>query len=814
MGLLTLAVWWFAFLQLQGLEQELADEQVAVVAKVVAGRLAEVTRLHKEFIDVLANEPQLVDLFKQQDAGALQRRALQMKRRIPDALQVHLLPTGISEPRTHLTPHLSYASLEQLRQAERRSGVLPAEVHQFGTPQQHISLVTSVRQQGGGEAVGLIQVSFPVDALQQALDTVEGYSGRIELRQQVPDSANLSLAWRGPEGLAEAAPGGRLPVDGSIWQVAYWSAGNHWFTLQSSLFFIPVLVLIALNTGLLWWLMARIRKALKRDQRSVVSLVEGLVMGRPPKQYEAQLTEMQSTLDVLLHQAREHRTRVAERQKAASPLTAGVQSAGPAGVKPPGLAVPQVTAADNTQIAPVSHENIELPASIFRAYDIRGVVGETLSPQVVNLLGQGIGSEIFEQGLQSVVVARDGRESSEALHNALIAGLQATGRDVIDVGLVPTPLLYFAGHELEGDCAVMVTGSHNARDYNGLKITVQNESLSPEAIQDLRRRIDSGQLLRGAGSFDSRDIIPEYIERIVSDVRLARPMKVVVDCGNGVASVVAPELYRQMGCEVVELFCAVDGRFPNHHPDPCQPENMQALQRAVLEHQADIGFAFDGDGDRIGVVDSAGKLIWPDRLLMYLAIDTLTREPGGDIIYDVKCTRHLANVVLSNGGRPLMWKSGHSMLKAKMKETQALLAGEFSGHIIFSERWYGFDDGLYAGARLLEILGLDYRTSAEVFAELPEGVSTPEYSLPLPEGESRKIMQALDQLPDLSDARSIKIDGLRVEFEQGWGLVRASNTAPALLFRFEADSEDGLERVQGVFRELMMKVAPTLKLPF
>jgi phosphomannomutase/phosphoglucomutase len=241
---------------------------------------------------------------------------------------------------------------------------------------------------------------------------------------------------------------------------------------------------------------------------------------------------------------------------------------------------------------------------------------------------------------------------------------------------------------------------------------------------------------------------------------------------------------------------------------------MQALQRAVVEHQADIGFAFDGDGDRIGVVDSEGKLIWPDRLLMYLAIDILTREPGGDIIYDVKCTRHLANVVLSNGGRPLMWKSGHSMLKAKMQETHALLAGEFSGHIIFSERWYGFDDGLYAGARLLEILALDYRSSAEAFAELPESVTTPEYSLPLQEGESSKIMQALNQLPDLPGARSIKIDGLRLEFEQGWGLVRASNTAPALLFRFEADDETGLQQVQGVFRDLMAKVAPGLKPPF
>ncbi|MCG8122543.1 MAG: phosphomannomutase/phosphoglucomutase, partial [Candidatus Thiodiazotropha taylori] len=306
----------------------------------------------------------------------------------------------------------------------------------------------------------------------------------------------------------------------------------------------------------------------------------------------------------------------------------------------------------------------------------------------------------------------------------------------------------------------------------------------------------------------------DYIERVVSDVRMGQSLKVVVDCGNGAASVVAPELYRQLGCEVVELYCDVDGDFPNHHPDPGDPSNMADLQKAVVDHQAALGIAFDGDGDRIGLVDSSGKIIWPDRLLMYLAIDVLTREPGGDIIYDVKCTRHLANVVLSNGGRPLMWKSGHSMLKQKMKETHALLAGEYSGHIIFSERWFGFDDSIYTGARLLEILSLDYRTSAEVFAELPESLSTPEYVVRLEEGHAETVMEAIDLLPDIPNARMVKIDGLRAEFEQGWGLVRASNTSPALLFRFEAESEAELDKVKGVFRELVNKVDPQLELPF
>ena len=557
-------------------------------------------------------------------------------------------------------------------------------------------------------------------------------------------------------GINSGSPDGSLKIADSIWRVAYWRSIDQGKGLLKEIILLTAVVLQVLAASLLFILMVRMGKALKLDQRNILSLAEALIVGRPPKKIPAQLADMQPMLDVLHHQIKEHRVSRADLKQGSTPFTLTPDTGG-------GLVLD----------APVrvSHEDVELSANIFRDYDIRGLVGDGLTKDVVNLLGQSIGSEIYESGSQSVVVGRDGRESSEALQSALIAGLQATGRDVVDIGLVPTPVLYFAAQELNADCGVMVTGSHNPKDYNGLKIIEKNESLTPEAIQNLRQRIDAGQLLQGDGSFDSKEIIPAYIERIVSDVRLARPLKVVIDCGNGAASVVAPDLYRELGCEVIELYCVVDGSFPNHHPDPGQPKNMQDLRQAVLDNQADIGLGFDGDGDRLGVVDSAGKMIWPDRLLMYLAIDVLTREPGGDIIYDVKCTRHLANVVLSNGGRPLMWKSGHSMLKAKMKETNALLAGEFSGHIMYSERWYGFDDALYAGARLLEILALDHRTSEEAFSELPDSLSTPEYTLPMAEGESKKVMAALNEQPDLPGARMVKIDGLRAEFEQGWGLV-------------------------------------------
>jgi phosphomannomutase/phosphoglucomutase len=624
----------------------------------------------------------------------------------------------------------------------------------------------------------------------------------VELQQAVPDKAPFNLASKGPD-VGGDSPDNTFTISGSIWQLVYWgAAGAGMSTLDSLMMIAPGLAVFLFAAVLLYFLSQQVIKALKKDQSAILTQFEALIAGRPPKSQAAQLGDLQPTFDVVEHQIKEHRASLSEKTR---------QRQAPAGV---GITVdegmPEVKEVSSVSLT----EPVDIPASIFRAYDIRGIVGDTLTEEVVATLGQGFGSEVFDRGFQSVVVAKDARNSSDSLQSALIQGLKASGRDVIDIGLVPTPLLNYAIHEHNIECGVIVTGSHNPPEYNGLKMVIAGESPTWEGIQDLRRRVDARQLLQGEGSFDSMDIIGDYIERIASDIRLGQPMKVVVDCGNAAASTVAPELYRQLGCEVVELFCNVDGNFPNHHPDPGDPKNMQALQQAVVEHQAALGLAFDGDGDRLGVVDSSGKLIWPDRLLMYLATDVLTREPGGDIIYDVKCSRHLANIILSNGGRPLMWKSGHSNLKSKLKESNALLAGEFSGHIIFSERWYGFDDGLYAGARLLEILSLDYRTSAEVFADLPEGLATPEYSLPLDEGRSHEIMQAVDKLPDLPGARLVKIDGLRAEFEQGWGLIRASNTTPALLFRFESDNEEGLLHVQSIFRDMLSKVAPDVTAPF
>ena len=458
---------------------------------------------------------------------------------------------------------------------------------------------------------------------------------------------------------------------------------------------------------------------------------------------------------------------------------------------------------------------LSVERSIFRAYDIRGVLGTTLDAGVARLIGQAIGTLMAERQLSEVVVARDGRDSGPALQEALMEGLRAAGIDVIDIGMVPTPVLYFATYHLNTGSGVMVTGSHNPPDYNGFKIVVGGETLSGEAIQKLYVRI-AEQDLRGDGSggLQHMRVDEDYLQRIATDVQLERRMKVVVDAGNGVAGGLGPQVLEAIGAEVVPLYCDIDGSFPNHHPDPSEPHNLRDLVTFVQKLDADLGVAFDGDGDRLGVVTRAGEIIYPDRLLMLFAQDVLMRNPGASIIYDVKCTGHLASHILRHGGSPIMWKTGHSLIKAKMRETEAELAGEMSGHFFFRERWFGFDDGLYAAARLLEILATDERTADEIFAELPKGVSTPELKVPMKEGEHYAFVERFRDRARFDGAKVATIDGVRADWPDGWGLVRASNTTPVLVLRFDADDSEALSRIQEAFRQQLLGVDAALDLPF
>ena len=454
---------------------------------------------------------------------------------------------------------------------------------------------------------------------------------------------------------------------------------------------------------------------------------------------------------------------------------------------------------------------------IFKAYDIRGIVDRTLTEEAAEEIGRGLGTLGAKRQVTEFVVGRDGRLSGPRLARALTRGLNAAGIDVIDIGVVATPMVYFATHHFKTGSGVMVTGSHNPPEYNGLKMMVAGETLAAESIQDLRRLVESGRFVTPAraGAQSQADISAVYIDRITSDVKLARPMTIAIDCGNGSPGAFAPKLFRKLDCKVIELFCDVDGNFPNHHPDPSKPENLQDLIRALRESDAELGLAFDGDGDRLGVVTKSGQIIYPDRQLMLFAADVLARNPGAEVIFDVKCTRNLFPWIREHGGRPLLWKTGHSLIKSKLKETGAPLAGEMSGHVFFKDRWYGFDDGLYAGARLLEILSRAGDPS-RTLESLPDSVSTPELNVALErEGENHRLISQLQKTARFEGATEVNtIDGLRVEYPDGFGLMRASNTTPVIVLRFEGDTMAALARIQRDFKRVLLEAKPDARMPF
>ena len=458
----------------------------------------------------------------------------------------------------------------------------------------------------------------------------------------------------------------------------------------------------------------------------------------------------------------------------------------------------------------------QVAAEIFKAYDIRGIVDKSLTAATVELIGRALGSEARCRGGTAISIGRDGRLSGPTFAQALARGIQSTGINVIDIGMVATPMVYFAAFHFNTGSAVMITGSHNPPDYNGIKMVIQGETLALDAIQALKRRIDANDFETATkpGSFEKRDLSEAYIARIVGDAKLSRPMKIVVDCGNGAPGAYAPQLFRAMGCEVIELFCEVDGNFPNHHPDPSQPKNLQDVIRTLKETDAELGLAFDGDGDRLGVVTKDGEIIYPDRQLMLFAADVLSRVPGGEVIFDVKSSRNLFKWVRDHGGRPTMYKTGHSLIKLKMKETGAPIAGEMSGHIFFKERWYGFDDALYCGARLLEIVSKHADANAPLKA-LPNAISTPELNWELKEGEPHALVEQLQKHAKFEGATEvITIDGVRVEYPDGFGLARASNTTPVIVLRFEAETEVALRRIQEDFRRVLMAVKSDVPLPY
>ncbi len=450
---------------------------------------------------------------------------------------------------------------------------------------------------------------------------------------------------------------------------------------------------------------------------------------------------------------------------------------------------------------------------IFRAYDIRGVVETALKPDVVKLVGQALGT--LYPNSKTVVVARDGRSSSKLLVDNLSQGLKASGVAVIDIGEVPTPVLYYATHKLKTGAGVMVTGSHNPPEYNGLKMVMDGKTLHGDDIQAIHQCIIENKLSTASGNIKQEELLDSYLSRICEDIKLSRPLRIGIDCGNGVAGPAALSLFKKLGCEIFDLYCDIDGSFPNHHPNPSDPKNLEDLIKCVHDNQLHLGLAFDGDGDRVGVIDDKGDVLWADRQMMLYSRDVLSRKPGAKIIFDVKSSRNLAAVIEEAGGEAVMWKTGHSFIKNKMAETGAELAGEMSGHIFFKERWYGFDDALYSAARLLEIIAKQNLTSSELFAKLPNSISTPEINIHFDDdGAQHTFMQNFASIVDFPNATITTIDGIRADYSNGWGLVRASNTTPSCVIRFEADNENVIETIKNDFRKQMANVDKNLELPF
>src|SRR3569623_478425 len=736
--------------------QTLASEVTYALAVAIQTSAAEVERA--------ALEPYVIAALREHDQVGVANAELRLSKRFHNALRVRLLRPGANGAEVGAFPQLGYADLDMVHMAEASGKSPQVEAHLFGTEAAHIDVVKPVKvNEAGGELLlGHVLVSFSADLLRQAIDNVAQPVGYLEIRQRAGDQGTLvPLVARGDATLAAEAKQHMAPLAGTRWQLLCappaeelseltWRNGLLWLVFAAGFLFLALI---------LYGMYRVLSRALQADLETLIDVVRDARAGQPPQaEYPLHLKEFRGTVDVL--------STVAHGDDAGGATPAsGFTPAEASYVKSPSSQqrVQPASSSSSTATATATETSMVIPTSIFRAYDIRGVVGDTLTEEIVYEIGRALGAEAYARGQQSVVVARDGRLSGPALSAALSKGLRASGREVIDIGQVPTPVLYFATHYLDTGSGVMVTGSHNPADYNGLKMVLKGETLAEEDIQSLRRRIETQDYTHGSGSARQQDIVADYLHTITGDVQLARPLKVVVDCGNGVAGELAPRLLRALGCEVIERYCEIDGRFPNHHPDPSQLENLHDVIGAVIEQRADLGLAFDGDGDRVALIDNKGAVIWPDR---------------------------------------------------QMIENGALLAGEMSGHIFFKERWFGFDDGLYTAARLLEILAADDRSVHDIFMALPDAISTSELRMDLREGEQIVFMKRLMETAQFKGAVLTTIDGIRADFEDGWGLVRASNTTPSLILRFEANTEAALKRIQNEFRSAMLKVNPALTLPF
>ncbi|MCF6202524.1 MAG: phosphomannomutase/phosphoglucomutase [Methylococcaceae bacterium] len=801
------------------------EKATEALAKGITSSITSQVNILQESIIKIAQSPEALAAIESKDKIKMAQTATMLEQFTPQVMKLRLISSENETLDKTSIPHMGNADFimvqESLSLVKRQLPVVQGQ-----GKNRHLALTSVIKKDG--EPVGVVLASLKFDFLQSTLNTYQIPNSYIELKQ---NQIALAAAGNSSEKIGTDKS---IKIPGTSWAIHYWHTT---ITNQTTfLSFLGMIIFPAFLSCLACFIVfKKLTSLFHKDQESLLSIIKDLVSGKNVGSYPMHfdgMKEIGSNIIQLNHgvnhqdiQKTEKVDKITKKDSLDQPLNPSflgsninveeIDHTSPDSNTNIPTAIPKLSKNSLTNTSP-SEPKVNKKETIFKANDIRGIAGETLSKEVVFNIGRAIGSEAKEQQVSTIVIGRDARISSPELAESLAKGVASTGVNILDLGLVPSPLVYFVAHHSEGKSGVVITGSHNPPEYNGLKIIINGKIIADDKLKKLATRIDKENFLTGKeGSIEENTLfINEYIGIISEDIHLIRPMKVVVDSGNGAAGKLAPLLLKTLGCEVIELFCEFDGTFPNHHPDPNNSENLTDLIKTVQENKADVGVAFDGDGDRLGVVDSKGNIIWPDRQMMLFAKDVLTLKPGSEIIYDVKCSRHLGEQIIKNGGRPLMCKTGHSFMKAKIKETGAALAGEMSGHIFFNDRWFGFDDALYAASRLIEILSADTRNSADVFADFPDSINTPEILIELSEEESLHIMDKIFAEQKFSGGKIIKIDGMRVEFTDGWGLVRTSNSLPALTLRFEADNTEALQRIQSKFKALLVKVKPDIALPF
>ncbi|WP_163831218.1 phosphomannomutase/phosphoglucomutase [Spartinivicinus ruber] len=820
--LISLVVIYVGFIQ-QGnnsYQKSIANEQLQQYQSLTNSYMAQLSQQ----LSAIGSLPDVAEKAQQQDHAGLNELVNNLSKIIPGGIQLNYRIKGSSDLSNNGSLPLNFAARDLANKAEASQEVFP-EFHQV---QNRPVIFHAAAIRRGSQVLGSLVAAVEKGTLENALlKDKQAPKGQIKLVQSFRGIATEITNF----GKATSDDPFTLSTANPLWKLEFRPGDEVSDNAPNSLLVLIVAALISIVGIIVATIVVQKQQstAEQADTGTLLDYIEALLK-RPNTPDAAYKLELFSNLAISLKDLLKSNISKAKPEESAQVTTEVAAESNEQSQDKEELAdfdftnplfqhgTLDIEMIDEEQMdEKVSSDSAEteVPVSIFRAYDIRGVVGETLSIETAELIGKAIGSEALAANEQCVMVGADGRLSSPDISEQLIKGILSTGANVIDVGMVPTPLVYFATNILDdSNTGVMVTGSHNPPNYNGFKIVIGGKTLANEEIQNLYQRIVSNDFNSGQGQRQAIDIVESYIERVRDDIGIAKPLKVVVDCGNGVAGEIAPRLLEELGCEVTPLYCEVDGNFPNHHPDPGKPENLEDLITMVKETGADLGLAFDGDGDRVGVVTETGKVIYPDRLMMLFAKDVVSRNPGADVIFDVKCTRKLTSLISGYGGRPIMWKTGHSLIKAKMKETGALLAGEMSGHIFFKERWYGFDDGIYSAARLLEIISTDNRSVDAIFSAFPEGVSTPEINIEVTDESKFEIVKKLAEEGNFGKGTITDIDGVRVDFQSGWGLVRASNTTPMLVLRFEADTNELLKKIQSLFKKQLLAVAPEISIPF